>query len=187
MKTRLWQVFSLLFLSTSLAYAGNVPGAFTVTLADAYYDYASSWQLKNVFMPNFALAYNITDKIGVEAGAGFFNTKNNDTDQDIHGWLYTLDGILRFAKCSHLEPYVIAGLGMIALNHNGDDTKHPGNVNAGIGTQLFWGDTIAMRAEVRDLYSTTGNGHNDVMFNLGISFLFGGKKTEPHVSLKGEG
>lgn len=185
MNKRLWLVFSLLFLSASLVYAGNVPGAFTVTIADAYYDYASSWQLDNTFMPNFALAYDVTDKIGIEAGAGFFNTKNSETDQHVHGWLYTLDGILRFAKYGPLEPYVSAGLGMIAINHNGNDTKHPGNVNAGLGTQFFWGDMVALRAEVRDLYSTTGSGRNDVMLNFGLSLVFGGKTATP-VSYKGE-
>ncbi|HEX2548576.1 MAG TPA: OmpA family protein [Gammaproteobacteria bacterium] len=183
MKKRLWLLFSLLFLNTSLAFAGNVPGAFTVTLADAYYDYASSWQLKNTFLPNFALAYNVTDRLGLEAGAGFFNTKHDDDDQHIHGWLYTLDGIFRFAKYGHLEPYVIGGLGMIAINHNGTDNKHPGNINAGLGAQLFWGNTIAMRAEIRDLYSTTGSGRNDLMFNFGVSFLFGGKTVK---NFKGE-
>ncbi len=182
MKQRLCGFLSLLFLTGTLVHAGNVPGAFTVTLADAYYHFASSWQLNNTSLPNFALAYNINEKWAFEAGAGVFNTKNKEDDQHIHGWLYTADGIFRFAKYGHLEPYLIGGLGMIAINHNGTDNKHPGNLNAGIGTQLFWGKTIAMRAEFRDIYSTTGSGRNDYLFNFGVSFLFGGDKP----SFKGE-
>lgn len=185
MKQRLCLLASIFFLTTSLANAGNVPGAFTVTLADAYYHFASGWQLENTSLPNFALAYNISERLAIEAGAGFFNTKNEEDDQHIHGWLYTADGIFRFAKYGQLEPYLIGGLGMIAINHNGTDNKHPGNVNAGMGAQLFWGNHIAMRAEFRDLYSTTGSGRNDYMLNFGVSFLFGGGKTEVK-SLKGE-
>jgi outer membrane beta-barrel protein len=172
----------LLFIST-IGHAGNLPHAFTVTIADAYYDFANHWHYDNAALPNLALSYNVTDKWALEANAGYFNTKRDETDQHIHGALYMVDGIYRFISYGPLEPYLIGGLGMIRVNHNGNDAKHLGNVNGGIGTQFFWGDKIALRGEIRDVYSTTGSSRNDFFVNFGLSFLFGGGVSH---SYKGE-
>ena len=42
------------------------------------------------------------------------------------------------------------------------------------GRRFFFGNMIALRGEVRDLYTTTGAGKNDYMINFGVSFLLGG-------------
>lgn len=161
------------------ALAGNLPGSVTVTAADAYYHFDEKRDMDNSAMPNLAIGYNFTSHWAMEVMAGVLNSDQEEDreDEGVHGMLYTIDGIYRFTPYGHLEPYVIAGIGMLTLDPNGDDSEHPGNINAGIGTQLFWGPTVAMRGEIRDIYDTTGETRNDFMINFGVSFLFGGKST----------
>jgi len=167
-----------ILMSNEIGFAGNIPGSVTVTLADAYYHFDNKRNLENSAYPNVALAYNFTQHWAMEAVAGILNTRQTEAlgDNGVHGALYTIDGIYRFTPCGHFEPYILGGIGLLNLTPNGTDSEHPGNVNVGFGAQLFWGPTVAMRAEFRDIYQTTGNSHNDYMLNFGVSFLFGGDK-----------
>lgn len=153
--------------------AGNRPGATTLTLAGAYYHFASSRHLDNTALPNVALAYNFTDRWAIEGGVGAVNTNQKPVlgGVGVHGFLYTVDGIYRLVPHQQFEPYVSAGVGLLAMRPNGLNSEHQGNVNAGIGTQIFFGEMIALRGEIRDLYTTTGAGKNDYMINFGVSFL----------------
>lgn len=165
--------FLLAAISTSAATAGNYPGAVTLTLADAYYAFSTKRHIDNIAMPNFELAYNFDEIWAVEAGYGIINTDQKPAlgNSSVHGGLFTLDGIYRFTPGKMFEPYVLAGIGIIGLNPNGNDSENQGNINAGIGTQIFFDKTIALRGEVKDFYTMSG-GKNDVMLNFGVSFLF---------------
>ncbi len=164
-------------LMCQLGYASNLPGAVTITLADAYYHFDNKRDLDNSAFPNISLAYNASQHWAIEAGAGVLNTRQSEESggRGVHGVLYNVDGIYRFGVFGHFEPYILGGIGLLTLVPNGTDSEHPGNVNLGLGAQLFWGPSIAMRAEFRDVYQTTGNTHNDYMLNFGVSFLFCGK------------
>lgn len=169
------------FCSSSL-YAENRPGALTLTVADAYYRFDHRRNLNNGNMPNLALAYNATERWAIEAGAGIINTNpkpaaNND-NRGVQGQLYTLDGIYRLTPSKAFYPYIIAGIGILGLKPVTREAEHQANFNAGIGTQLFFSDSIALRGEVRDLFTTTGSAKNDVMANIGVSILFGGTRTQ---------
>jgi outer membrane beta-barrel protein len=164
----------LALLMTGHAAAGNRAGAVTLTLADAYYHFASSRHLNNTSLPNVALAYNFTDRWAIEADVGAINTDQKPVlgKAGVHGFLYTADAIYRFLPHKQFEPYLIAGVGLLSIKPNGLDSNNQGNINAGVGTQLFFSDMIALRGEVRDLYTTTGTGKNDYMINFGVSFLW---------------
>lgn len=168
----------LILMGHGVAVADNLPGSVTVTLADAYYHFDNKRDLDNSAFPNLAVAYNFTPHWAMEAGAGVLNTTQSKESggRGVHGVLYNIDGIYRFISCGHFEPYILGGIGLLTLVPNGTDSEHPGNVNIGLGAQLFFGPTVAMRAEFRDVYQTTGNSHNDYMVNFGVSFLFGGEK-----------
>ncbi len=156
------------------AVAENQAGATTLTLAGAYYHFASSRHLDNTALPNVALAYNFTDRWAVEGSVGAVNTNQKPAlgGAGVHGFLYTADAIYRFPH-QQFEPYLIGGIGLLAMRPNGLNSEHQGNINAGVGTQFFFSDTIALRGELRDLYTTTGAGKNDYMINFGVSFLMG--------------
>lgn len=175
-----------LILSVSLfniAYAGNLPSSMTFTIADAYYHFDNKRDLKNTGVPNAAFAYNFNEHWAVEGSVAVINTEMDDNEDDVdeddsvHGFLYMIDGIYRFNPYQHLEPYILAGIGVLGLKPNGNDPIQSGAINAGIGTQLFFGDSIALRGEIRDVYTTTGSYKNDYLINVGVSFLFNPSNT----------
>jgi len=174
MKKRiLLPAFALLL--SQLSFAGNRSEATTITLSDAPYFFAAKRHINNINMPNAAIAYNFDNHWAVEFGAGLINTNQRRFNQHgIHGFLYTLDGLYRLDPHGALEPYLLAGIGIMGLTPNGNDSEYQGNVNAGVGTQWFCDRSIALRGELRDVYTLHG-GKNDIMLNFGISFLFGGK------------
>ncbi len=164
---------SLLLLVCSTAFAGNHPGAWTVTVSEGNYAFANKRHIDNTSLPNAALAYNFTPRWAVEFNAGVINTDQSIAPYSgIHGGLYLLDAIYRFTPYRLFEPYILGGIGMISLMPNGNASEHQGNVNLGIGTQFFVDPIIALRADVRDIYVLSG-GKNDGMVNFGISVLFG--------------
>jgi hypothetical protein len=168
-----------LLLVTPVVFAGNEPGVFTVTLADAYYHFSAKRHLDNAAMPNIALAYNFNSQWAAEFNMGVLNTdQSNSAELGVHGFLYTLDGIYRFMPRQHFEPYVLAGIGILGLKPNGNSATHQGSVNAGVGVQFFADDAIALRGEVKDLYTLSG-GQNDWMVNVGVSFLMGSASPQP--------
>lgn len=166
----------------SSVFAENRAGAFTFTLADAYYHFDNGRHLDNIGLPNAAIAYDFTDRWAVEFGYGVVNTdptsSANNGNRGVHGNLYLLDAIYRFNKMKVFDPYLIGGIGVLGLKPISTDTEHQTNLNLGVGTQIFFGDDVAIRGEVRDLLTTTGVTKNDWMVNIGISILFGGK-TQP--------
>jgi hypothetical protein len=165
-----------ILLSNSIAFAGNKPGDITLTLANAYYHFDLKRHLDNTSLPNITLAYDFSDHWAIEGGIGAVNTNQKPIlgGLGVHGFLYTIDSIYRWVPQGQFEPYLIGGIGMLAMRPNGLDSEHQGNINAGLGTQVFFGNRIALRGEVRDLYTTTGAGKNDYMINFGVSFLIEG-------------
>lgn len=157
----------------SMAVASNNAGDVTITPGLGYDFFAGKRNLHNtVVIPQLAVAYNFTDKWAIEAAYGRLNTSYNySVGGSVDGNLYTVDGLYRFTLCPRLQPYVSAGLGVLYLNPNGTDATNQTNINAGVGAQLFMGHSVALRTEVRDLYTMSG-GKNDVLLNLGVSFLF---------------
>jgi hypothetical protein len=165
----------LIFLISSLSFAGNRSGDFTFTPGGAYYHFSAKRTVKSASMPNITVDYNFNERWAVEGGVGLINTNLHGSNGAVHGFLYTADGLYRFKPYKNFEPYALAGVGILNLNNTGNnDPNTQGNINAGLGTQFFADDRIALRAEVRDLYSTSG-GENDWMLNIGVSFLFDGK------------
>jgi hypothetical protein len=170
-----------IFGSTQL-FAGNRAGATTLTLGDGYYMFSKKSDLDNVMVPNIGLAYNFNEHWGLEGNIGLINTnyKTSTGRVGAHGFLYTVDGLYHLAPYGIFEPYLSAGVGDLGLTPPNKGSVHQANVNAGIGTQIFLDNSIALRGEVKDVYVLRG-GKNDVMFNLGVSFLFGGNDVQPVV------
>lgn len=166
---------TILFIS-SACYAGNHPGQITVSTMESYYHFSTKRSFDNTSVPNIAFAYNIDSHWGLEADLGLINTNINPphvpVKQGVHGFLFTLDGIYRFLPHKIVEPFLSFGLGALNLKPNGNDSQYQGNINAGIGAQIFVDEAIAFRTEIRDLYTLSG-GKNDYMIDLGLSFLFG--------------
>lgn len=164
------------------AEAGNRAGAYTVTVGGAYDFWAAKRDLHNAWMlPTLALGYNLAENWAIEGGYGTFETSQNASigGGSVSGDLYTIDGLYRFGNFyRYVEPYISFGVGVYHINPNGSNAQNQGNINAGLGTQIFFDDSVALRGEVRDIYTWVGS-KNDITLGFGVSFLFGGSKPQP--------
>lgn len=167
---------TLILLGSHNASASNRPGAVTLTPGIGYDFFANKRNLNNTaVLPTIALAYNFTEQWALEGMYGSLTTNYKPANMQggTNGRLYTIAGLYRFTPHGMFEPYVSAGLGVLYLNPNGSDANSQADLNAGIGTQIFFDKSVALRGEVRDLYTMSG-GKNDVLVDLGVSFLMGG-------------
>jgi hypothetical protein len=181
MKKSILMVALISGLFSLTALAGNHPGAFTFTVGGAYDFWAADRNMHNAWLiPTAALAYNFDENWGIEGGYGTFETTQSTLGggNSVSGDLYTVDGLYRFNNVFHcLEPYVSAGVGVYHINPNGSNAQNQGNINAGVGTEVFFDKSVALRGEVRDIYTWAGS-KNDVTIGFGVSFLFGGGEPE---------
>jgi OOP family OmpA-OmpF porin len=182
MKKKLLACMSLIALAgSSLVFAANRPGSVSFRLADGYIFFANKRQLENTSIPTIELGYNFNEKWGVQAGASVINTdiKGNGPKSGAHGFYYLLDGVYHFNRYSNVIPYALGGVGITSLKvHNTNDPTDEANVNLGVGAEFFIHDSIALNADVRDVYTMSG-GKNDVMVTAGVTFLFGGNNPQP--------
>jgi OOP family OmpA-OmpF porin len=182
----------LSLLASHGAYAENRAGAFTLTPGVAYDFFASKRNINNTWLlPTVGIAYNFDERWAIEGTFATFGTSQQGAGAhpSVRGNLYTVDGLYRLGHYNMFEPYISAGLGAYHINPNGSNAYNQANLNAGLGTQMFFSDSIALRTEVRDLYTMSG-GKNDVTVGFGISFLFGGQSQQLPVaapSYKDEG
>jgi OmpA-OmpF porin, OOP family len=179
-RLQVW-VSLMVLMGSSSVIAGNRPGAVSLTFADAYYKFDSKRHVNSTSMPNFSLAYNVSDHWGIEGTVGVLNShlstdlETGEVSGDpVHGMLYTINGLYRFVPYKIIEPYVTAGIGDIGVKPSGNEPVQEGLVNAGVGAHVFFDKSLALRAEFRELYTTTGTGFNDYFVNVGISYLIGG-------------
>ncbi|MBX3708824.1 MAG: porin family protein [Gammaproteobacteria bacterium] len=164
-------VFSIFLFPTS--YAGNRPGALTVTLGGGYLFFDTKRHIDNKAAGMIEVGYDLTEHWGIEGMLAGFNTKfkkSVDDDRKINGTIFNFNGVYHFNSYSMFEPYVLAGVGIMGLNPNHLDANNEGNINAGVGAQMFVHHSVALRLEARDLYTWVG-GKNDVFIGGGISVL----------------
>jgi OOP family OmpA-OmpF porin len=171
-------VAGLILLGCNTVSAGNRAGAVTVTPGVGYDFFSDQRHLQNtVVLPEVSLGFNFDKNWGIEGGWGTFGTSYRQGyygNGSAKGNIYLVDGLYHFTDYNSMfEPYVAAGLGVLYLHPNRSNADNQANLNAALGTQVFFSDSIALRGEVRDLYTMSG-GKNDVLLNFGVSFLFGG-------------
>lgn len=162
--------------SFNAIYAGNQPGAISITPGAGELFLASKRHMKNAGVPLVILGYNFSKQWGFEALIGGYTTTFNSSSppksfKEINGTLVALNGVYRFGEYYQIiEPYIVFGVGVIGMNPNGNNANNEGNINAGVGTQIFANPIVAFRVEARDFYTWVG-GKNDAMIDAGVSFL----------------
>lgn len=166
---------SLLAIQSSAAYAVNEEGAVTLSLTGGEIFLDSKRNMNNAGVGLLMLGYNFTERWAIEGLIGAFNTdfkNNNPSSKTVNGTPFAIDGIYRFDTYRYtVQPYVLAGIGVIGLNPNKSDANNEGNINAGVGAQIFVHKAVAFRVEARDFYTWVG-GKNDFMVDAGLSFFF---------------
>jgi outer membrane protein W len=164
---------TLLLTLSSHTYASNRAGALSLTLGGGVVDFSSKRHIDNTGYPFIAMGYQFTDRLGIEGLFAGFITRSHrpvDDNRQVRGAMGLVDGTYHFSPLRMFEPFVLAGVGMTGMNPNGTDADVQGNVNAGVGVQIFLDKSFALRFEARDLY-TTVEGKNDVLFNAGVTLL----------------
>ena len=165
---------TLAMIIATPTFAFNKAGTIPLTFAGGYDFFSSKRRVDNSGVGLAALGYNFTDHWGIEGLIGYFNTKSKypaTYDENVKGSMYAVNGVYHFSPYRSLQPYVLAGPGVMGFNPNGTDANNEGNFNAAVGADLFFTDRVALRAEVRDFYTFTG-GKNDVFVSGGVVFLF---------------
>jgi OmpA-OmpF porin, OOP family len=167
--------FVVLFGFTQIAFAANRSGAFIITPAMGYYSYAGKRHVDDQAMPNINLGYGFDDHWSAELFLGDVSTEESRANKrSINGGVYTLASMYHFRIYSKVQPYLLAGAGAINLHpHSNRDADVQANINAGAGLAYFFNDQIALRADVRDLYTIVGGKH-DLLANFGVSILLFG-------------
>lgn len=146
----------------------------TLTLGGGYYFFAPKRNIENTGTALLMAGYNFTNQWGIEGLIGVLNTEfRNQTEDDHHinGTLFAVDGLYHFTPFHNMQPYLMAGVGVLGLDHNETDANNEANINAGVGVQLYFNPIVALRADARDFYTING-GKNDFMIDLGVTFLF---------------
>jgi Outer membrane protein beta-barrel domain len=168
-------IVTLVMTQTSV-YAGNRAKTATVTVGGGGYFFANDRNLNDTGLAFLSLGYDLTDHWGVDALITGFSTQSkrpldNNNGRQIRGSLFAFDGVYHLMLDSCVQPYALAGVGIIGLSPNGTNANNQGNINAGLGVQLFFHRDIAFRVEARDFYTMTSS-FNDVFVSGGVSFLF---------------
>jgi hypothetical protein len=168
-------------LGTGYSYADNRSGAVTVTPGVGLYSFSRKRSLHDAALPNLAVGYTFSKHWGIEASFGTFNTGFSPANVpgSARARLYLVDGLYHFEPYKMFSPFVSFGTGILYLNTVANKaisaSANSANINVGLGAQLFSNQSIALKAEVKDIYTIAG-AKNDFMFNFGVSFLFGGNK-----------
>ena len=153
---------------------GNSAGDATVTAAGGEFFFAQKRNIENTGLAMLILGYNFTDNWGIEGLVGGFTTTFKDSvhdNREISGTLVSIDGVYHFSPYHNVQPYVLAGVGVLGLNPNRYSANNEGNINAGVGAEFFVHPAVAFRLEGRDFYTWVG-GKNDLMLDGGVTFLF---------------
>ncbi len=168
--------FSFLFCGAASAFTVNRNHAWVIVPSISSYYYASKRHVDDQMMPGVSLGYGLTHSISAELYFGRIITNQSRANkQDVRGALYTLDGFYYFRPTSQFQPYLLAGVGVMHLSPtNVNDTDTQANINGGAGVTYFFSQQIALRADVRDIYTIVGGKH-DFSANLGVQIMLGGK------------
>lgn len=174
-------VFFLSFLLLSpvasadlLSANGNSPGSMSLSFAGGKFYFDQDRQMLNEGTGAVILGFNFSQRWGIEALMANFTTHFKSVvndDRRIHASVFAIDGVYHFNCYQPWVPFILAGVGVLGVNHNQNEANNQGNLNAGLGLEYFFERNLALRADVRDFWTITG-AKNDVMWDVGFTFLF---------------
>ncbi len=171
-------LLTLIFAATCTA--GEREGAFSVSPFGGGYTFDGTQHLKTAPVYGLRLGYDLTDTWGEEWVASFLSTRGTHDRRSVNALAYRLDILYNFMPKGPLVPYLALGGGGITAGHgsgfNAGGSNTSATMNAGGGLKYFVTDSIAMRADARQLAIFD----HRVVFNWeytgGLTFLFGAKK-----------
>lgn len=158
-------------------------GGFSLTLGGL--GYLSDGTQHQYISPGFSarFGYDLTKRIGLEAAFDYTYSESTKNCAYKGGRdIFRLDALYYFMPDSRLVPYVIGGVGGIYRDdiydyrHRGDHYALGALVNYGAGAKFFLTDSIALRADVRQMVVFDLGTYLNAEAMLGVSYYFGRPK-----------
>lgn len=170
-KLNCFMVGLFLILPISL-FAVTMQGQYILSPSVGYLRYASKRHLDSQALLGVGIGYGLTQAVHTEFYIGRLMTnRSRDNKRDVRGGIYLLDGYYQFRSDANLQPYLFGGVGAMHFNPSYDnDPDMEANLNAGGGLAYFFSQQIALRGDVRDIYTMSG-GRQDILFNGSVVVL----------------
>lgn len=169
----------VLMMVPVLSVAMSNVGKWIVAPSVGYLRYASKRHLDSQGMPGGSLGYVLTPSMTSELYFGRIMTnRSREPKRDVRGGLVMLDGFYHFRSTKTLQPYLLAGIGAMHMDPaKSHDPDMEANLNVGAGISYFFSPQIALRIDMRDLYTMNG-GRNDYMMNGAVVVYLGSGATQ---------
>ncbi len=160
-------------------FAANRTNSWIITPSLSAYNYAAKRHMDDQAVPGFSLGYGLSSRVSAALYFGrMMTTQTGSEKRDVRGAIYALDGFYYFMPQSLLQPYLLAGVGIIRLiPANRADADTQANLNAGAGAMYFFSNQIALSLDLRDFYTMVGGKH-DFMGNFSVVIMLGGDKNK---------
>jgi len=171
-----------MILLVAVAAAGHAEvreRAFSLTPFIGGYTFEGNEDLKSA--PVFGLrgGYHFTKNLGLE---GFFNYVPTEIESlvgnpNVKLYGFGIEGLYHFMPESRLVPFLAVGVGGNRYSGSGwVNDRDRFTVDYGAGLKYFLTDNLALRADVRHVILPLHDRYNELLYTVGINFLFGGEK-----------
>ncbi|MFO7802152.1 MAG: outer membrane beta-barrel domain-containing protein [Desulfovermiculus sp.] len=160
-------------------------GSFTISPFLGGYAFDSDLNLEDDYTYGLGLGYNFDKNWATELSFNYAETELDSGDADVDTYLYRLDALYHFMPEKPFVPYVAAGIGAFDFesgNSVADETEASGNFGAGI--KYFLNDSMALRADVRNVMTFP---ENTQLYTAGVTFAFGGEEKTAEKDTDGDG
>ncbi len=121
------------------------------------------------------LGYNLTENWGVEGAFYHLDTEVENSSTEVKGYLYRLDALYHLFPQKRLVPYLAAGIGAFEFDPEGTEDDTEFSTNFGAGIKYFLTESVAFRADVRDVLT---HPENNLLYTAGLSIYWGGQTKE---------
>lgn len=165
----------------TVAAAGEREGAFSISPFVGGYTFDGDQHLKTAPVFGLRLGYDLTKNWGVEAVADYLATEGTRNNRSVNALSYRLDILYNFLPDGPLVPYLAVGGGGITYGHGHEglkisDRTTDATINAGGGVKYFVTDSVALRADARQLFllESPDSPKYNWEYTAGLTFLFGG-------------
>ncbi|WP_224981960.1 OmpA family protein [Geomonas agri] len=168
------------------SFAGEREGAFSISPFAGGYTFDGEQHLETAPVFGLRLGYDLTKNWAIEAVTDYLATEGTRNDRSVNALSYRLDVLYNFLPEGPLVPYLAAGGGGITYGHGHDglkisDRTTDATINAGGGVKYFVTDSVALRADARQLFvlEKPDSPKYNWEYTAGLTFLLGGKTAAP--------
>ena len=171
-------IMVLLAVTVTAGQAQVREGSFDVTPFIGGYLFEGNEDLQNA--PAFGLrgGYHFTKSLGVEGVFNYVPSEIKSVPGNPSATLYgfAIEGLYHFMPDSRFVPFVAVGLGGTRYSASGGvKDRDRFTVDYGVGLKFFLTKDVALRADVRHVILPLHDRFNELLYSVGLTFVFGGR------------